>query len=73
MRTEGRISKVAVCPKCNKTILACHIDYLNKATEKEFTELFNEGFELQLETAEETRNRNFGDYEECKKHNFPEL
>lgn len=68
MRTEGKISKVAICNKCNKFILASHIDYLDKQTEKEFTELTNEGFTIKIETAEETRSREFGDYEDCKKH-----
>ena len=72
MRTEGRISKVAICETCNKTLLACHVDFLNKETEKEFSEFTNEGFLVKIETADETRNRDFGDYNECKKH-FPEL
>jgi len=43
MRTEGNVSKVAICPKCNGYVLACHVDYL-RAAEKEFTKLTNEGF-----------------------------
>lgn len=67
MRTEGKISKVAICPKCNAFILACHVDHLSKQTEKEFTELTNKGFEVKLETSEETRARKYGDYNECSK------
>lgn len=68
MRTEGKVSKVAVC-SCGAFILACHIDYLTAATEKEFTDLTNEGFTVKLETVEETKARNYGDYNECKNHN----
>lgn len=67
MRQEGKISKVAVCDKCDSMIKAAHVDYLNKESEKEFTELTNEGFIIKLETKEETKNRNFGDYDECLK------
>lgn len=65
MRTEGKVSKVAICPKCKGFTLACHIDSLSKETEKEFTELTNEGFEVKLETIEETRAREYGAYSEC--------
>ena len=65
MRTEGNISKVAICPKCDKTILACHVDYLNEINEKEFTEFTNEGFIVKVETKDETISRGFGDYELC--------
>lgn len=65
MRTEGKISKVAICEKCNGFVLACHIDYVNDDTEKEFTGFVNEGFTVKLETAEETRNRDFADYIKC--------
>ena len=60
MRTEGKISKVAVCPECEKFMLACHIDFLEKATEKEFMEFSNEGYIIKIETGEETRNRDMG-------------
>ena len=65
MRTEGNISKVAICPKCDKTILACHVDFLNEITEKEFTEFTNEGFIVKIETKDETVSREFGDYQLC--------
>ena len=32
MRTEGKISKVAICEKCQNYILASHIDFLDKQT-----------------------------------------
>lgn len=67
MRTEGKISKVAICPKCDGFILACHVDHLEPETEKEFTELTNEGFAVKLETADETRARKYGAYSECSK------
>lgn len=69
MRTEGKVSKVAICEKCNKIILASHIDYLLKRTEKEFTELTNEGFIVKVETIQDTKSRSFGDYNKCKKGN----
>ena len=65
MRTEGKISKVAICEKCNGFVLAGHIDYIDKQTEKEFTEFANEGFTVKLETADETRSREFADYIKC--------
>ena len=67
MRTIGNVSKVAVCPNCNGIILACHVDSLEEETEKEFTELTNEGFEVKLETIDETRKKRFGTYNECSK------
>lgn len=66
MRTEGNVSKVAICGKCNGFILACHVDYLDKQTEKEFTDLTNEGFTIKLETIPETKARNFATYRTCK-------
>lgn len=65
MRTEGKVSKVAVCRQCNKIILACHTESLSEDTEKEFTELTNEDFLVQIETIEETRARKFGSYKKC--------
>ena len=67
MRTEGKVSKVAICPRCNGYTLACHVDSLSKRTEKAFTELTNEGFEVKLETIDETRARSYGAYSECSK------
>jgi len=55
MRTEGNVSKVAICPKCKGFTLACHIDSLCERTEKEFTELTNEGFEVKLETDKQVK------------------
>lgn len=65
MRTEGKISKVAVCEKCNKMVMACHVDYLNRSSEKEFTQFSNEGFLVKIETADETHARKWGNYSEC--------
>lgn len=67
MRTEGNVSKVAICKKCNGFTLACHVDSLDKKTEKEFTELTNEGFLVQIETIKETQAREYGAYSECSK------
>lgn len=68
MRLEGKISKVAICPTCQKMILACHIDYIYKSIEKEFTQFTNEGFTVKIETAIETKSRKFGFYKNCKTH-----
>jgi hypothetical protein len=65
MKKKDKLSKVAICPKCNKIILACHIDYLIEETEEEFTELTNEGFTVKLETIDETQSRDFGSYSQC--------
>jgi hypothetical protein len=65
MRLEGKVSKVAICNGCNKMILASHIDYIDKTTEKEFTQFTNEGFLVKIETIEETKKRDFGSYEDC--------
>lgn len=67
MENERKMSKVAFCENCGRWILACHIDYIDKATEKEFTSYSNEGFSIKLETAQQTRDRNMSDsYESCK-------
>lgn len=65
MRTEGKISKVAICEKCQGFILACHVDYLDKKTEKEFTNLSNQGFTIKIETGDETRARNYTSSKKC--------
>lgn len=76
MKTEGNISKVAICPKCHGFVLACHVDFLQKGTEKEFTQFTNKGFVVQLETIEKTRSRDFSDYDVCVKKeckpNYPQ-
>lgn len=66
MRTKGKVSKVAICEKCKGFIVASHIDYIDKTTEKEFTELTNEGFTVKLETIEKTKARKFATYNKCK-------
>jgi hypothetical protein len=65
MRTEGNVSKVAICQNCDGFVLACHVDGLDKRTEKEFTEFTNEGFLVKIETIQETKARDFADYDEC--------
>ena len=67
MRIEGKVSKVAICEKCNGVILASHLDYIDSETEKEFTELTNEGFTVKLESIDETTARKFATYKDCKK------
>ena len=37
MNQEGKVSKVSICEQCQGYILACHIDFLETETEKEFT------------------------------------
>jgi hypothetical protein len=69
MRLEGKVSKVAICNGCNKIILASHIDYMDKETEKEFTQFTNEGFLVKIETVKETKARNFGSYKDCSNGN----
>ena len=69
MRLEGKVSKVAICNGCNKMILASHIDYMDKETEKEFTQFTNEGFLVKVETVEETKARDFGSYKDCSTGN----
>ncbi len=69
MRQEGKVSKVAVCERCDSMIMCAHVDYLNKESEKEFTELSNDGFIIKLETILETKGREFGDYKDCSKGN----
>jgi hypothetical protein len=66
MRTEGNVSKVALC-KCGNYFLAGHVDYLSEETEKEFTEFTNEGYEVKLETIEETKARDLAFYSDCSK------
>lgn len=66
MRTEGKVSKVAICERCGKFLRACHVDSLSKEAEKEFTEFTNEGYTVKLETIEETQNREMGFYNDCK-------
>lgn len=65
MRTKGKVSKVAICNKCKGFVLACHVDTLTKETEKEFTELTNEGFKVKLETIKDTQKRLYSPYSEC--------
>lgn len=65
MRTKGKVSKVAVCNKCKSFVLACHIDHISKETEKEFTELTNEGFTVKLETITATKKRKYSSYSDC--------
>jgi hypothetical protein len=57
MEKEGKISKVAICENCGGFFQACHVDYLDKESEKAFTKLSNEGFTIKVETGAETRSR----------------
>lgn len=66
MTKEGRVSKVAICEKCNGFVLACHIDFIDAQTEKEFTEFSNEGFTIRLETVGDTHQRKMCTYQKCK-------
>ena len=65
MRKEGNVSKVAICKKCDCFVLACHVDHLDKETEKEFTEFTNEGFDVKVETIKETQAREYSSYDDC--------
>lgn len=65
MRTEGKVSKVAICERCGHFVLGCHIDYLDRKTEKEFTAFTNEGFTVRIETIEETQSRGYSTYSDC--------
>jgi len=67
MRLEGKVSKVAICERCEGIIYACHVDKLNKTREKEFTELANEGFTIKTETISQTQAREFVTYGDCTK------
>lgn len=66
MRQEGKISKVAVCPICDCFVMASHVDYTSKESEKEFMEFSKQGYNIIVETGEETRNREMNDCN-CKK------
>lgn len=70
MRTEGKVSKVAICNKCKAFVLACHVDYIRRETEKEFTQLTNEGFTVKLETIAATKKRGFSTYLDCSTKSY---
>ncbi len=67
MNNAEKTSKVAICEKCQSFVLACDINYLDEATEKEFTDLSNRGFTVKLESKEETRERKYSWWEDCEK------
>lgn len=67
MNLKGKVSKVAICKRCKKHLKVCHIDYLDKSADKEFTELTNEGFIVKVETIAATQKREMGLYSECSK------
>lgn len=71
MNLEGKVSKVAICKNCNGYVLATLNRNIDSETEKEFTELEEEGYIIKVETIEETRARNYVPYESCNraKHN----
>jgi hypothetical protein len=60
-------SKVAYCESCNKMVMAGAIEHLDKESEKEFTDLSNEGFIVKTETKEETKKRDWAFYSDCIK------
>lgn len=64
MRTEGKISKVAYCPTCGDFIEAGHIDYMGLKDKRRFSDYADEGYIVTVETAEETRKRNYSN--DCK-------
>jgi len=66
MNLQEKKSKVALCKKCKGFIMASHMDYMSKSTEKEFTQFTNEGFEIKIETLEKTRSRNLVFYSNKK-------
>jgi hypothetical protein len=59
MNLTDKKSKVALCMNCKGYVLAGHIDYITKNRESEFTQLTNEGYEVKIETLQETRDRGF--------------
>ena len=59
MNLSDKKSKVALCKNCKGFVLASHIDYITKKTEKEFTEFTNEGYEVKIESLQETKDRKF--------------
>jgi hypothetical protein len=76
MDLKAKKSKVALCKGCKGFIMASHTDYMDKATEKEFTQFTNEGFEVKIETLDKTRSRNLVFYSnkkngKCKDCNKP--
>jgi hypothetical protein len=66
LNLKDKKSKVALCRKCKGFILASHMDYTDRTTEKDFTRYTNEGFEVKIETLEKTRSRELVFYSENK-------
>ena len=66
LKEQEKTSKVAICEKCQSFVLACDINYLDETTEKEFTDLSNLGFTVKLESKEETMDRKYSWWEDCK-------
>ena len=58
-------SKVAICKRCGSFVLACHVDYLTKEAERDFTTLSNQGFIIKLEHMDTTRARKYSFSEDC--------
>ena len=61
-----KTSKVAICEKCQSFVLASDINHIAKSSEKDFTFFTNNGFTVKLETKEETKNRKYSWWEDCK-------
>lgn len=64
---DEKVSKVAICERCQSYILACHVEYIDKETKKKFSDLSDDGFTIKTETIKDTQLRPFGDYKACKK------
>jgi hypothetical protein len=59
-------SKVALCKKCKNFVKATHVSILDRKIEKEFSDLTNEGYIIQLETMERTKKREWVGYSKKK-------
>ena len=66
MDLKEKKSKVALCIKCKGFVLASHIDYISKQSEKEFTQFTNEGYHVKIETLQKTKDRKFVFYSALK-------
>ena len=48
MNKIGNVSKVAICEKCKSYVLASHVDFITKSSEKDFTFFSNNGFTVKI-------------------------
>lgn len=65
MKNTFKQSKVAICPRCQCYVSAANVAHITPEMEAEFTELTNDGFEVKLETIEETQKRKYSAYSDC--------